>query len=103
MNMVFILVQVALLKKGFFPVQLLQIPVNLIFSVLIDAGMWVLSWFVPGTLALRVFSLLLGCVILAFGISIEVAPNVVTVPGEGIVKAIAQVCRQDFGKIKVIY
>ena len=103
MNMIFILIQVVLLKKSFFLVQLLQIPVNLVFSILIDAGMWILSWFVPGTLALRIFSLLLGCMILAFGISIEVAPNVVTVPGEGIVKAIAQVYRQDFGKVKVIF
>ncbi len=102
-NMLYILIQILLLKREFHPVQFLQIAANLLFSVLIDIGMSALSWFTPDTLVLRGMSLIAGCVILALGISIEVAPNVIAVPGEGIVRAIAQVTGREFGKIKVCF
>ena len=37
------------------------------------------------------------------GISIEVAPDALVVPGEGIVRAISQVSRKRFGTIKVYF
>ena len=40
-------------------------------------------------------------VVLAFGISVEVAPRVLMVPGEGIVQAIAAVTGWRFGNVKV--
>lgn len=101
MNMIYIILQIVILKKDFSPIQFMQIPVNILFSVLVDVGMWALSWFSPEILLTRIFSLMIGCIILAFGISIEVAPNVIMVPGEGIVKAISQSRKKDFGKIKV--
>lgn len=101
MNMIYIILQIVILKKDFSPIQFMQIPVNILFSVLVDVGMWALSWFSPEILPTRIFSLMIGCIILAFGISIEVAPNVIMVPGEGIVKAISQSRKKDFGKIKV--
>ncbi len=103
MNMVYIILQILILKKDFSPIQFLQIPVNLVFSSFIDLGMWALSWFSPETLITRIISLFIGCIILALGISIEVAPDVIMVPGEGIVKAISQAKHADFGKIKVIF
>lgn len=102
-NMLYILLQILLLKKDFHPVQFLQVVANLLFSVLIDISMSALSWFNPDTLVLRGVSLIAGCIILALGISIEVAPNVIVVPGEGIVRAIAQVTGREFGKIKVCF
>ena len=48
-----------------------------------------LSFFEPETFIVKLISLLLGCLILAIGISIEVAPNVIVVPGEGVVRALA--------------
>ena len=102
-NMTYILLQILLLRKDFHPTQFLQIPANLLFSVCIDLGMYALSWFSPEHLVARIASLLVGCVILAFGICIEIAPNVITVPGEGIVRAIAVVGKMDFGRVKVIF
>ena len=103
LNMVFILLQAVLLGKGFRPVQYLQIVVNLIFSGAIDLSMSLLSWLAPGRLVSQLFFLFLGCAVLAFGISVEVAPNLLTVPGEGVVKAIAQVARRRFGSVKVVF
>lgn len=45
----------------------------------------------------------LGCVALAFGIVIELAPNVVVVPGEGVVRAIAKVSGVRVGTVKAVF
>ncbi|MGI6010315.1 MAG: YczE/YyaS/YitT family protein [Ruminococcus sp.] len=102
-NMIFILIEIAILKKDFKPIQFLQIAANLLFSGFIDLSMYLLAWFSPDALPLRLFSLIIGCIILAVGISIEVAPDVIVVPGEGVVRAIAQTSRKDFGKVKVYF
>ena len=45
----------------------------------------------------------LRCVALAFGIVIELAPNVVVVPGEGVVRAIAKVSGVRVGTVKAVF
>ena len=100
MNMVFILAQVLLLRRQFQPIQFLQIAVNAAFSFSIDVSMDLLSWLEPDTLPVQLLALAAGCAVLAFGISIEVAPNVLMVPGEGIVQAIAAVTGWRFGSVK---
>ncbi len=102
-NLIFIALQIILLKKDFHPIQFLQIVTNLLFSFLIDISMNALTFFQPSSLFLRLLSLLIGCAILAFGISIEVAPNVVVVPGEGMVRAISKVTNLKFGTTKIYF
>ena len=87
MNMLFILAQVLLLRKDFRPVQLLQVAVNVVFSLL----------------PMRLLALAVGCAVLGFGISVEVAPRVLMVPGEGIVQAIAVVTGRQFGNVKTAF
>ena len=100
-NMLFILIQLLILKKDFHPIQFLQVLANILFSFFIDISMLVLAWLNPQTLPLRILSLLIGCAILAIGISVEVAPDVIKVPGEGIVHAISRVSGIEFGKVKI--
>lgn len=102
-NMIYILLQIMILRKNFRPFQFLQIIANIIFSMFVDLGMFMMNWFQPETFVIRFMSLIIGCIILALGISIEVAPNVIMVPGEGIVKAISDVTHKEFGLIKVYF
>ena len=101
MNLFFILGQVLLLRRDFQPIQLLQVAVNAVFSSFIDVSMELLSWLEISSLPMAVLVLVLGCAVLAFGISVEVAPRVLMVPGEGIVQAIAAVTGWRFGNVKV--
>ena len=101
MNLFFILGQVLLLRRDFQPIQLLQVAVNAVFSAFIDVSMGLLSWLEITSLPMAVLVLILGCAVLAFGISVEVAPRVLMVPGEGIVQAIAAVTGWRFGNVKV--
>ena len=100
-NMLFILIQLLILKKDFRPIQFLQIAANILFSSFIDVSMTLLTGLNPQTIPLRTLSLLVGCAILAVGISVEVAPDVIKVPGEGIVHAISRVSGMEFGKVKI--
>ena len=101
MNMIFIVGQLLLLRRNFRPVQLLQIAVNGLFSIAIDGSMQLLSWLNPAALPLQLLSLAAGCILLAFGIRVEVAPKVLMVPGEGIVQALSAVTGWRFGSVKV--
>lgn len=103
MNMVYIVLQALLLRKQFKPVQLLQIVVNVVFSASIDVFMAMLSFYAPQQLFTRVLSAVAGCIVLAFGISVEVAPDLIMVPGEGIVAAISKVSGRRFGSVKVMF
>lgn len=103
LNLVYILGQIVLLRRVFQPIQLLQIAVNVIFSAFIDVSMNLLSWLQPDHIVVKLIALILGCAILGVGISIEVAPDVLVVPGEGIVRAMTQVSGKRFGSVKVFF
>lgn len=103
LNLVYIFGQIVLLRRAFKPIQLLQIAVNVIFSAFIDVSMNLLSWLQPDHILVKLAALILGCAILGVGISIEVAPDVLVVPGEGIVRAMTQVSGKRFGSVKVLF
>lgn len=98
MNTVFILIQIAIQRRNFPPVQLLQIAANVLFSGFIDVSMAALSWLHPAGWLARGGCMLLGC-----AISIEIAPDVITVPGEGLVRVLAQATGKDFGRVKLVF
>ena len=54
-------------------------------------------------IALRYLFFTLGLLINSFGISIEIAPDVITVPGEGLVRVLAQATGKDFGRVKLVF
>lgn len=109
-NLLFIIMQVALLRHNFRPVQLLQVAVNLVFSLMIDVSMNLLGFLNPTALwerllcvAIGCIILAFGCIILAFGIVVEVSPNVLMVPGEGVVHALSTVIKMKLGTTKIIF
>lgn len=102
-NLLFIALQVVLLRKNYQKIQLLQIGVNLLFSAIIDVSMSILSPFSPHGSVEELLWLLAGCAVLAFGIYVEVSPKVLMVPGEGLVSALARVSGVAFGSVKVVF
>ena len=103
MNCLFIAAQAVLLRRDFKPFQILQLAVNVVFSALIDVGMELLWWFEPTGLVDGLAAVVIGSAILGFGVAIEVAPNVLMVPGEGIVRAISIVTHKRLGSVKVVF
>ena len=104
MNVVFIVMQYVLLgKKGFPPIQWCQFLINIIFSPAIDFWMYVFAGLVHPSLTSGLLCIVLGSMILALGICLEVACQLLLVPGEGIVKAIAATRGWQLGSTKNIF
>lgn len=103
-NILLILLQLVLLKKDFGILQVLQIVVTLVFSAFIDISMDLLFWLEPSNIIEKLISLTIGCAILGFGISVEVAPAALMVPGEGVVSVISsKMPNRKFGTIKIAF
>jgi len=95
--------QIAILGKNFQKHQLLQIPVSILFGYFIDFTMLILRGLTPSTYIWQLLSLLCGCLILGFGVYIEVLADVVMLPGEAFVKAVSSRFHKEFGTVKVIF
>ena len=103
LNMVLIVGQMIFLKKDFKKIQFLQIPVSVLFGYFIDLTMSSLSFVNPEAYVLKIISLLIGCTILGFGVSIEVIADVVMLSGEAFVKAISTTLKKEFGITKICF
>lgn len=82
---------------------LLQIPVTLFFGTFIDCSMSALFWLMPEAYAAKIVSLLIGCVVLAVGIALEVKVNVAMAAGEYFVRAISRRLHREFGYVKLAF
>ena len=71
------------------------------FSCFIDLTMSMLTAYSPQGYPLQLLSLLFGCLVLGFGVFMEMAAGVVMLPGECTVSAISTTWHTDFGKTKV--
>ena len=101
-NMVYMLIQIALLRKDFKAKHLMQILASAVFGYLIDGCLWALSWLHPAGFAARVGLTLLAAAVTAFGVSVEVAADAWMLSAEMTVAAFAKVLRKPFGPVKVV-
>lgn len=67
----------------------------------IDISMFVLSWLNPSVYGAKIACLLVGCVILALGIAMEVKANIAMLAGEFMVNTISRRFKKDFGYVKL--
>ena len=103
MNAFFLAVQWILLGKDFPKYQILQLPATFLFGVFIDLGIWLMSFIKSDFYPFQAFFLFVGCILLAFGITLQVLAQVLYLPGDGIVKALAQKYRFHFSRTKVAF
>ncbi len=98
-----ILLQLCILRKKFKAEHLLQVPISVLFGYFIDLTMVLLSFVNPQTYLSQIAYLLIGCVILGFGVYIEVLANVAMLPGESFVRAVSSTWKLEFGSTKVAF
>ena len=102
-NVLFFLAQIPLLgKKVCTRNHWLQLPSLIVFASFIDIGMWATQPFIPETWLLRALMCLLGCLLLAFGVMLEIYSGTTVIPGEGLVVALAWRYKKNVGNIKVL-
>lgn len=103
MSLVFVLVQILILGKEFSKEQYLQILACVFFGYFVDLGMMIFQDYNPVSYPEQLAALLAGCLILAFGIYLQILARVIINPGEGVVRAIAYKTRFKFGNVKVFF
>lgn len=102
-NCVLILGQILILRKKFQWIQLLQVPLSFLFGWFTDFGMWIVSFIPVNTYVARIAMIIIGIIILGFGISLAVIANVIMNAGEAFVKAISDTTGREFGNIKIAF
>ena len=103
MNAVLVLIQIFILRRRYDPVQLLQLPVAVVFGCLTDLALWVVSFLQPAAYWQQWLLCLVGIALVGVGVSCEVTAGVVTMAGEGVVLAVCQVAPIKFGTMKVFF
>lgn len=102
-NLILIAGQILILRKNFQLIQLLQIPLSFLFGYFTDFGMWLVSFIKVDTYILRILLVVLGTVILAWGIALAVMANVVMNSAEAFIKAISDTTGKQFGNLKIAF
>lgn len=102
-NCVLIVCQIVILKKDFQLFQLFQIPLSILFGCFTDFGMWLVAFIPVPNYAVKLVMLVIGIIILAFGIALSVIANVILNSGEAVVKAVSDKTGKNFGDVKVIF
>lgn len=102
-NCFLIVGQIFILRKKFQLIQLLQIPLSFLFGWFTDLGMWIVSFISLNSYPIRIAMVVVGIVILGFGISLSVIANVIMNSGEAFVKAVSDTVNKEFGNVKIVF
>ena len=100
-NCILILGQIIILRKKFQPIQFLQIPLSFLFGWFTDIGMKIVSVIPLPHYTVRLLMVLIGVVILGFGVALSVIVNVIMNSGEAFLKAISDTTGHEFGNVKI--
>lgn len=100
-NMLMVIAQLIILRRNFKLEHVLQIPFCVIFGYCIDLTTAMIQNVTFTVYVEKLLFLLLGCVILGFGVYLETLANVAMLPGESLVRAISSTWHTDFGLTKI--
>lgn len=101
MHAVFISLQILILRKDYSPVQLLQLPIALVFGLMTDAAVFLLSGIAPGNYFESLLFCLGGIILVAAGVTAEVASDTVPLAGEGLALALSKASGRKFSSMKI--
>lgn len=103
MHCLFVLLQIVILRKKYQLIQLMQIPVAIVFGMMIDFSVYLLRNLQYSSYFVQWIFCLIGIILVAVGVSMEVTANVVTLAGEGLVLAICKVLPVKFSNMKMCF
>lgn len=98
-----VILQLIILRTNFKMWDLIQLPVSVAFGYFIDFTMILLKGLSPKSYPMKFIDLIIGCIILAFGVYLEVIADVAMLPGESFVRSIVKTFNKNFGNTKVIF
>jgi uncharacterized membrane protein YczE len=100
-NLIFIALQIVILRCDYRKSQLLQLPGLLVFSAFIDINMWLCRWIQTDSYILEWVLCILSAVAVAFGVFLTLKSDVLVMPGDGLAAAISLKFNKPFAKMKI--
>lgn len=99
-SIILIALQILILRGDFEKRQYLQIVMGTIFSAFIDIALMLVNFLNPQNYISQMLLLLISCVVVAFGVLLEIQTEVVYLPPDGLIVAISAALKKEFGKVK---
>lgn len=103
MNVLFVAIQIVILRKRFKLFQLVQIPLIFGFGVSIDFTTFLISPLIPTSYAVELVLILVSCAVLALGIFILIKANIILMAGDSLIKVISEELGKKFGTVKICF
>lgn len=101
---VFVLAQIALLRRDFRPASLLQIVFTVIFGFMVDAVRLLFGDLVIPTYAGRLLTLAISVVLIGTGLALYMGADIIPLPAEGLVAAVTDKQKHfSFHQIKTMF
>ena len=98
-----VLIELLILRRAFPPKHFLQVFVGILFGAFTSVSMILLNVIPPvDNLVIQIIFLILGIIILAFGLFLYVPTNIVPVAVDGLTQVISIYANQSFAKTKVM-
>ncbi|MDL2259891.1 DUF6198 family protein [Deltaproteobacteria bacterium OttesenSCG-928-K17] len=103
LNVIFVAMQAAILRRKFSRTQAMQIPVDFLFGFILD--FWMALAPVPNLMSYlhQWLVLISGSTVMAFGIFMLINANVLVTAGEGVVLALSLAANKEFGLVKITF
>lgn len=102
-NCLMIMIQLAILRRAFKPIQFLQFPISLLLGVFTDLCVAFVAVIPAEVYVVRLALVLGGVFVLAFGISLMLISDTVMNVGEALVDVLAKLIHKPFGSVKVVF
>ena len=101
-NCLFLLGQILLLRRKFQLLQLLQLPLSLLFGYFTDLGMWIVGALPNSHYGINLLWTIVGSAVIGFGVALGVIANVMLNSPEAFAKALGETIQKDFGNMKIL-
>jgi uncharacterized membrane protein YczE len=101
MNSMCFMVELALLRRNFNPWQVLQVAALCVMTLSIDFGIFLFGSADVSGLGAKIGFLAASLLLMSLGIHLEVAANVVMVPGDAMVATISYTARKQYSRVKI--
>lgn len=102
-SILLLLAQWALLRSEFSPVQLLQLPFIVVFSITIDLWVAVVEHWSYASYPLCLFWIFVAILAVGLGVYLQTQMRLIMLPGDAVVVDLAAVLRQPFSRCKICF
>lgn len=103
MHCTLILLQILLLRRNYQLLQLMQLPIALLFGYLTDFTLMTIENLTPNTYLEQWIFCLFGILLVGIGVSCEVNSQLVPLAGEGFILAVCKAFSLPFPTIKICF